>query len=525
MQRLPVEWGGLLRKVRTQDSTGRRATPPAAPEPPPAPPEDLTPADVPIVAAKPTTGPLLGRRSWASGAFLAAAARLVARGEETGYTLRRVVEWATAATGARHAVLWAVDREAGPDGPLAILAWAATDGWRPGDAPAPRLHDSPALLRASRTPETTIVEMGRPNERGVAWLDLLGAEPIAVCAAVSGGETRGILAVAGTGVGDDAPGTFGEDARAALAACAALAAIVFERQKDAAGAAEDPAEAEPAAPATAAPPAEAPTDDPFLALPSREAMLTRLGEEIKRAGRFGHPLALLTLDVDRFEDWEERAGAEGAATMLGHLVRVVRASTRDVDLLGRDDRDGLILILPVSEVDDALRVGERVRATLAREQPEGPAIPADLRLTVSGGAVGYPDDGETAEDLLAAAERTTAYAKRMGRDQIRLRGLGDMESPRSWSEEELFLPDLPPVADGPRIAQVFQGLLDALTAAGDAHDQARPGQGARSGATPAPWPRPAASTRSRPPRWNWRGRSTTPGRSACPTRSSASAGR
>src|SRR5689334_10821701 len=99
MQRLPVEWGGLLRKVRTQDTAAKGADAPAsaaapAPEasPPPPPP---APADPPASAgpvarsaAERAAVPLLQRRTWASGAFLAAAARLVARGEETSYTLR-----------------------------------------------------------------------------------------------------------------------------------------------------------------------------------------------------------------------------------------------------------------------------------------------------------------------------------------------------------------------------------------------------------------------------------------------------
>src|SRR5262249_44043508 len=140
------------------------------------------------------------------------------------------------------------------------------------------------------------------------------------------------------------------------------------------------------------------------------------------------------------------------------------------------DDDEYVLILPVSEIDDGLRVGERIRESLDRRQPEGIDASEELRLTVSGGAVGFPDDGSTAEELLDAAERTVAYAKRMGRDQIRLRGLGEMESP--VLRQSSSAPSTPvAVSDGPRISQVFQGLLDALTAAGDAHDQARPGHG------------------------------------------------
>lgn len=169
-------------------------------------------------------------------------------------------------------------------------------------------------------------------------------------------------------------------------------------------------------------------------------------------------------------------GAGAIPTLLTHLVEVVRDSVRDVDLIGRGDDDEFILILPMSEVDDALRVGERIRATLEQRQPGGLLHAPGLRLTISGGVVGYPDDGTGAEELLHAAERTVLYAKRMGRDQIRLCGLGEMESPSSRPAPPT--PDRAvAVPEGPQITRVFQGLLDALATAGDAHDQARPGHG------------------------------------------------
>lgn len=125
------------------------------------------------------------RHEWASGAFLAAAARLVARGEETTYTLRRVVEWATAATGARRAILWAVEEPEAGDYRLAPLAWAAADGWRPSDLSEFPVQSSPALRRAFRVAEAVIVAPDRPQERGADWDARLGIGPIALCAAIS----------------------------------------------------------------------------------------------------------------------------------------------------------------------------------------------------------------------------------------------------------------------------------------------------------------------------------------------------
>ena len=466
-----MEWGGLLRRMRTQETGDITATDPPA-----------TPTEEPAAPATPQGT----HHTWASGAFLAAAARLVARGEESTYTLRRVVEWATAATGARRAVLWAVENDTDDNPHLALLAWAAADGWRPSDLPELRLSTSPALMRAFRTPEVVTVTTDRPLERGAEWAVRLGLNPIALCAAISAGETRGILAVAGLNTDANDGATFGEDARTALVACAALAAIVFERQSDEKS---SPQAAAPALEAASVPvaPLDTPPSEPgtppveeaeslIAPLPDRAAMVRRLDEEIGRARRFEHPLAVLMLTIDRSEQWGDHLGAAGFAALRAHLIGIVRESIREVDLLSTGEEDALIVILPVSSVDDALRVGERIRAVLDSRQPKVDAA-IRLRLTISGGAVSYPEDGSSGAELLDSAAHTAAYARRMGRDQIRMRGLGDMESPSQEYLDETPLAKGAPLGDTRQIGQVFQALLDALTVAGDAHDQARPGHG------------------------------------------------
>jgi len=451
--------------MRTQETEDKAAAiPPAAP-----PPEE--PVEPPT--------PQIERNTWASGAFLAAAARLVARGEENTYTLRRVVEWATAATGARRAVLWAVEDSEHDDPQLTLLAWAAADGWRPTDLPALRVRSSPTLLRAFRTPDAVTVTTKRPLERGADWDARLGLTPIALCAAISAGETRGILAVAGLNTDQGDGATFGDDARTALVACAALAAIVFERQRDEREADTPIPEQAPVPEPTPEPPLLSTVEesDPLITpLPGGPAMARRLDEEIGRARRFEHPLAVLLLTIDRDEQWAERLDAASFAALRAHLIGIVRESIREVDLLGSGEDSALIVILPVSGVDDALRVGERIRAILDRRQP-AMADSARLRLTISGGAVSYPDDGSSGVELLGAAAHTAAYARRMGRDQIRMRGLGDMESPLSAHLAETTRPAGALSGGTQQVGQVFQALLDALTMAGDAHDQARPGHG------------------------------------------------
>ena len=49
-------------------------------------------------------------------------------------------------------------------------------------------------------------------------------------------------------------------------------------------------------------------------------MLVQLKMEISRANRFGHPLALLVLNLDRFSAWSQHAGPSVGADALDRFA-------------------------------------------------------------------------------------------------------------------------------------------------------------------------------------------------------------
>lgn len=386
---------------------------------------------------------------------LAAATQLVGRNDDSDQTLHELIEQTALATGAGRALLWS----AGAAGePLTLVAWTAADDWRPDEALLHPFAVTLPTLQQSLDSDVPLPAVATGDERDphfaarVRERILLGQRGVWACAAAHGDTKRGVLAVV---LDEGTPA--GEEFRTVLAACAVLAGIVLERR-----AAQ--AEADQVGPA-----------DPYLALPDHAAVIERLDAEIGRARRFKQSLALLVIDIDRFPEYRRTLGEERAIVLLGQVAELLKGTIREVDFLGRGHADRFIVILPVSEADDALRVGERIRDRLAERQPDEVVAAVLGEVTVSGGAVSYPADGSMAEELIAAAEQTIAYAKRMGRDQIRLRGLGELDLVPG-------LMDTPTETHGGRyVAEAFQGLLNALTLAGDLYDHARPGHGRRVG--------------------------------------------
>ena len=144
-----------------------------------------------------------------------------------------------------------------------------------------------------------------------------------------------------------------------------------------------------------------------------------IGKEIERAARFGRPLALLILDLDRFKLVNDVYGHQRGDTVLVELAERVRGIVRDVDTVARYGGEEFVVILPETDEAGAAQAAERVRAAVQR-RPFGEAGEQPLDITVSIGAAVFPLHGGSSSALLRRADEALYTAKRAGRDTWRV---------------------------------------------------------------------------------------------------------
>jgi len=171
--------------------------------------------------------------------------------------------------------------------------------------------------------------------------------------------------------------------------------------------------------------------DSLTGLPNRRAFDQTLDQEINRATRYGHPLALLFLDMDSFKIYNDTHGHPAGDERLKAIARLLQNNIRHPDMAARYGGEEFVIILPYTTKTSALTTAERLRfaseeayrlasSGIASNHETNQAnghqpVPG---YTVSIGVAAYPEDAQTEEDLLHAADGAALTAKSQGKNRV-----------------------------------------------------------------------------------------------------------
>ncbi|HEX4719476.1 MAG TPA: diguanylate cyclase [Thermoleophilaceae bacterium] len=145
---------------------------------------------------------------------------------------------------------------------------------------------------------------------------------------------------------------------------------------------------------------------------------SRLDGEIERAERFGTPLSLVMLDIDKFKSVNDTYGHQQGDRVLVEVARVLRRLSRDVDLPARYGGEEMAVVLPQTDLGGAELGAERMRAAI--ESMQIPRLDGGglLPITASFGVAAFPSQATGKTALIAAADAALYRAKRGGRNRV-----------------------------------------------------------------------------------------------------------
>ncbi|PYT54727.1 MAG: hypothetical protein DMG43_05205 [Acidobacteria bacterium] len=138
--------------------------------------------------------------------------------------------------------------------------------------------------------------------------------------------------------------------------------------------------------------------DPLTGLANYRRLISVLEAELDRSRRTQRSFSIVLLDMDGLKTINDHYGHLTGSRALVRLGKILRNHSRAIDTAARYGGDEFALVLPEAGKDLASRVVSRIRERLAAET-EPPA------LSVSAGVAAFPEDGDSPEKLLGAADR------------------------------------------------------------------------------------------------------------------------
>ena len=160
--------------------------------------------------------------------------------------------------------------------------------------------------------------------------------------------------------------------------------------------------------------------DPLTGLANRRRLLAAFGDELNRSARYGTPLALLLIDLDRLKEINDRRGHAQGDRALQLVAESLRRSCRATDLAARTGGDEFLVLAVNTSAGEALALAHRVCATVRRlgAAENEKTVPA-ADVTVSIGVADLDDITlPTFLALHAAADAALYAAKAAGRDRV-----------------------------------------------------------------------------------------------------------
>lgn len=158
--------------------------------------------------------------------------------------------------------------------------------------------------------------------------------------------------------------------------------------------------------------------DSLTGLYNRRHMDNQLEIHMTNADARGHPLSILTLDVDFFKTINDTHGHDVGDRVLQELARRLKEQIRAIDLCCRIGGEEFLTLLPGTEIQVGFTVAERLRRIIAAKPFDVGARSGPLAITVSIGVAGYETTADTPVSILKRADDALYRAKRAGRNRV-----------------------------------------------------------------------------------------------------------
>jgi len=157
--------------------------------------------------------------------------------------------------------------------------------------------------------------------------------------------------------------------------------------------------------------------DPLTGLFNRRHFFELAEKEFSRARRYRRPVSAIMVDLDHFKTINDNHGHIVGDQVLAEVAQRIQQNSREVDIVGRYGGEEFIILLPETNLEDALILAERIWKSLTARPASTSklVLPLQASLGVSSCSNGVDTP---LYDLIEQADQALYRAKDLGRNRI-----------------------------------------------------------------------------------------------------------
>jgi len=180
--------------------------------------------------------------------------------------------------------------------------------------------------------------------------------------------------------------------------------------------------------------------DGLTGLYDHNYFLRSLEVDIHEARKKGKEISLVLIDIDDFKYYNELFGHNTGDLILKQVAGILLKEARAQDLVARYGGDEFVIILKNAAKNEACRIAEEIRSQLEKNLFMVPHSKRVCKITASLGVATFPEDAESAKQLIDSADRALYRIKRSSQNRIQqyFSEFTDLEQEFSEAEKALF---------------------------------------------------------------------------------------
>lgn len=158
--------------------------------------------------------------------------------------------------------------------------------------------------------------------------------------------------------------------------------------------------------------------DPLTGVGNRRFFLDRGAKECGRSTRYGHPMSVVMMDIDKFKSINDAYGHHVGDLALKAMAHICVETLRDCDIFARLGGEEFAAILPETDLAGAIQLAERLRQVI--EAMVTVTDRGEIHFTCSFGVTQLHHDTakENIEKMLSRADKGLYEAKASGRNRV-----------------------------------------------------------------------------------------------------------